>query len=104
MQVICPFVLDQFYWAERMAWLGVAPPPLRPEHLIVNVHGSVEDYNEAVRVVSCAIAKACKTEMRACASNLGKKIHSEVVHSSSQNGPCVNSVIVVFHEILPSWV
>ncbi|XP_057803871.1 sterol 3-beta-glucosyltransferase UGT80A2-like isoform X2 [Salvia miltiorrhiza] len=27
-QVICPFILDQFYWAERMFWLGVASEPL----------------------------------------------------------------------------
>ena len=25
MQVVCPFMLDQFYWAERMFWVGVAP-------------------------------------------------------------------------------
>ena len=27
-QVICPFAFDQFYWAERMAWMGLAPPPI----------------------------------------------------------------------------
>jgi hypothetical protein len=36
-QIICPFVLDQFYWAERMTWLGVAPQPLSPQHLMLRV-------------------------------------------------------------------
>ncbi|KAK3260575.1 hypothetical protein CYMTET_30475 [Cymbomonas tetramitiformis] len=28
-QVICPFIFDQHFWAERMEWMGLAPPPLQ---------------------------------------------------------------------------
>ena len=28
-QIMCPCIFDQFYWAERMSWLGVAPAPLK---------------------------------------------------------------------------
>ncbi|XP_074296845.1 sterol 3-beta-glucosyltransferase-like [Silene latifolia] len=33
-QIICPLMADQFYWAERMCWLGVAPYPLKRNHLV----------------------------------------------------------------------
>ncbi|EFH64796.1 hypothetical protein ARALYDRAFT_894363 [Arabidopsis lyrata subsp. lyrata] len=33
--IICPFMLDQFYWAEKMSWLGVAPQPLKRYHLLL---------------------------------------------------------------------
>ncbi len=32
-QVVCPFVADQPYWGSRMCAAGVAPPPLRQQHL-----------------------------------------------------------------------
>ena len=35
-QIIFPFILDQFYWVECMNWIGVAPPPLKKQHLILD--------------------------------------------------------------------
>ncbi|MGY6651457.1 glycosyltransferase [Amycolatopsis sp. TRM77291] len=32
-QVVCPFVADQPYWANRMHAVGVAPPPIRQQQL-----------------------------------------------------------------------
>ncbi|MEU7524407.1 glycosyltransferase [Saccharothrix sp. NPDC042600] len=32
-QVVCPFVADQPYWAQRAHTLGVAPPPVRQQRL-----------------------------------------------------------------------
>lgn len=77
-QVICPFVMDQFYWAERMEWLGVAPAPLRPEHLMPDLHeeGSVS-LSDAVRVVTSAVMKGFTEECKQCASSLRNKIQME---------------------------
>ncbi|GMH24485.1 hypothetical protein Nepgr_026328 [Nepenthes gracilis] len=61
-QVLCPFILDQFYWAERMFWLGVAPEPLKRNHLLpeqiraraqeISERISLEDgVHEAVRIL-----------------------------------------------------
>lgn len=77
-QVICPFVLDQFYWAERMEWLGVAPAPLRPEHLMPDLHedGSV-CFTEAVRAFTSAVMKGFSEECKQCASSLRNKIQEE---------------------------
>mmetsp|Transcript_7608 Transcript_7608/g.19376 ORF Transcript_7608/g.19376 Transcript_7608/m.19376 type:complete len:806 (-) Transcript_7608:109-2526(-) len=33
-QMICPALFDQFYWAERMSWLGVAPAALKASDFI----------------------------------------------------------------------
>lgn len=27
-QVVAPFLFDQFFWAEKVPWLGLGPPPL----------------------------------------------------------------------------
>ncbi|XP_020679797.1 sterol 3-beta-glucosyltransferase isoform X2 [Dendrobium catenatum] len=46
-QILCPFILDQFYWAERLCWLGVAPEPLERQNL-------VPDNNDATSVKKAA--------------------------------------------------
>ncbi|KAG0611428.1 hypothetical protein M758_7G140500 [Ceratodon purpureus] len=77
-QIICPFVLDQFYWAERMAWLGVAPQPLKPEHLMPALsQPPCESLVEAVKVVSAAITEGLSVELQRCAASLGAKIAAE---------------------------
>lgn len=72
-QIICPFLLDQFYWAERMTWLGVAPQPLMPHHLMPASDGFVD----AVKVVSAAIREALGVELHRCACALHFKIEGE---------------------------
>ncbi|KAH0468121.1 hypothetical protein IEQ34_003154 [Dendrobium chrysotoxum] len=46
-QILCPFILDQFYWAERLCWLGVAPEPLERQNL-------VPDNNDATSIKKAA--------------------------------------------------
>ncbi|KAH7435201.1 hypothetical protein KP509_06G054400 [Ceratopteris richardii] len=73
-QVICPFILDQFYWAERMAWIGVSPPPLKRECLIPpgssETHASLNDLLHAIE-------EASHPKVRSCAEDYGKRIREE---------------------------
>lgn len=80
-QIICPFVLDQYYWAERMAWLGVAPQPLKPEDLLLGCQS--EDTSEVVQVVAAAIIRASSVEMQTSASSLREKIQHETGTSTA---------------------
>ncbi|XP_061337197.1 sterol 3-beta-glucosyltransferase UGT80B1 isoform X2 [Gastrolobium bilobum] len=72
-QVVCPFILDQFYWAERMYWLGVSPEPLSRNHLLPdkNDDGSVQ---EAARVLSPAIHDALSSRVKAHAAEIAERI------------------------------
>ncbi|XP_068314327.1 sterol 3-beta-glucosyltransferase UGT80B1 [Pyrus communis] len=72
-QVVCPFVLDQFYWAERMFWLGVAPEPLKRIHLLP------EESEEkiAANFLSRAIHDALSPEIKEHAVEVSKKISLE---------------------------
>ncbi|KFK27741.1 hypothetical protein AALP_AA8G423200, partial [Arabis alpina] len=65
-QIICPFMMDQFYWAEKMYWLGVAPQPLKRNHLLLE-EANDENITEAAQVVAKAIydALSAKTRTRA---------------------------------------
>ncbi|PIA25440.1 hypothetical protein AQUCO_11400011v1 [Aquilegia coerulea] len=75
-QVICPFLLDQFYWAERMFWLGVAPKPLE-KNVLFPENDDVNDICKAASALSNAIKSALSPEMKACASEIAAKISSE---------------------------
>lgn len=75
-QIICPFVLDQFYWAERMTWLRVAPQSLTPQLLMPDMSSS-ENFHDAVKVISAAIREARSVEMKLCASSLSVKLEGE---------------------------
>ncbi|KAK3185010.1 hypothetical protein Dsin_032296 [Dipteronia sinensis] len=52
-QIICPFMLDQFYWAERMFWIGVASEPLKRKHLVP------DNVNDMSIISSSRIAVRC---------------------------------------------
>ncbi|KAK3419849.1 hypothetical protein EUGRSUZ_G00612 [Eucalyptus grandis] len=72
-QVICPFLLDQFYWAERMFWLGVAPEPLKRCHLLPeSTDGTC--IMEATDVFSGSIHTALSATVQARASEISSKI------------------------------
>ncbi|KAF4384973.1 hypothetical protein F8388_010571 [Cannabis sativa] len=75
-QVLCPFMHDQFYWAERMYWLGVAPEPLKRNHLFPesNDEASVQ---AAANVLSRAINDALSPDVRARATDISGKISLE---------------------------
>ncbi|XP_057825346.1 sterol 3-beta-glucosyltransferase UGT80A2 isoform X4 [Cryptomeria japonica] len=74
-QIICPFTMDQFYWAERMGWLGVAPPPLKKKHLIPDNHK--DSIMEAANALLDALNTALSVGMRTRAADLAGKICSE---------------------------
>ncbi|KAK9111164.1 hypothetical protein Scep_018683 [Stephania cephalantha] len=75
-QVICPFLLDQFYWAERMFWLGVSPEPLHKDHLLPDQDDEIS-IKKAATSLSNAIRLALSPDTKALAANLARRISSE---------------------------
>uniref|UniRef100_A0A7N0RFV6 Erythromycin biosynthesis protein CIII-like C-terminal domain-containing protein n=1 Tax=Kalanchoe fedtschenkoi TaxID=63787 RepID=A0A7N0RFV6_KALFE len=75
-QVICPFMLDQFYWAQRMSWLGVAPEPLKRSQLLPDTNDA-SSIAEAAQALSEAIAHALIYEVKARASEIAARISHE---------------------------
>eukprot|EP01018_Ginkgo_biloba_P024284 Gb_26820 [translate_table: standard] len=74
--IICPFMLDQYYWAERMGWIGVSPPPLKRKHLIPD--NDTDSILEAVSALLDAIHVALSGEIIARAADLAERICSEI--------------------------
>ncbi|CAJ1963621.1 unnamed protein product [Sphenostylis stenocarpa] len=72
-QVVCPFVLDQFYWAERMHWLGVSPEPLGRNHLLPDRNDNTS-IQEAARLLSLAIHDALSSTVKARAAEVAERI------------------------------
>lgn len=75
-QIICPFVLDQFYWAEKMFWLGVAPEPLRRNHLVPDKITKI-GISLAANMFSQALQRALSPDTKARALEISKTISSE---------------------------
>ncbi|XP_031124577.1 sterol 3-beta-glucosyltransferase UGT80B1 isoform X2 [Ipomoea triloba] len=75
-QVICPFMLDQFYWAERMFWLGVAAEPLKREHLVPDTD---DDFHvtEAAKMLAKAINHALSPQVKARALQVATALSTE---------------------------
>jgi hypothetical protein len=76
MQISCPFLLDQFYWAERLHWLGVAPEPLGRQHLIPDTDNA-SSINSAADMLIGAIKSALSPEIKAQATRIANKLSSE---------------------------
>ncbi|OWM84925.1 hypothetical protein CDL15_Pgr027712 [Punica granatum] len=72
-QVICPFMLDQFYWAERMFWLGVAPEALKRCHLLPD-NSDDASIKEAAIMLSKSLQHALANEVKARALEISSKI------------------------------
>ncbi|KAL8520999.1 hypothetical protein ACS0TY_011518 [Phlomoides rotata] len=72
-QVICPFILDQFYWAERMFWLGVASEPLNSSCLFPDKDG----ISKAANVLVQAINHALSPEVKFRATDIADRISAE---------------------------
>lgn len=70
-------MLDQFYWAERMYWLGVAPEPLRREHLLPDKD---EDFyiKEAANMLVRVLAYSQSSEVKTRALQISNKLSNEV--------------------------
>ena len=77
MQVVCPFLLDQFYWAERLHWLGVAPAPLQRQHLIPD-NDDPSSIHNAAEVLRGAIKSALLPEIKAQATRIADRLSFEV--------------------------
>lgn len=75
-QVLCPFILDQFYWAEKMYWIGVSPEPLNRSHLIPDKLDDVS-IRMAAKVLSRAINDALSPNIKARALEIAERISLE---------------------------
>ena len=77
MQVLCPFILDQFYWADRMFWLGVSPEPLQRNYLLPDEDDAV-CVKEAANALTSAIDSAISSQIKANAYKISQNLSSEV--------------------------
>uniref|UniRef100_A0A0D3F2B6 Glycosyltransferase family 28 N-terminal domain-containing protein n=1 Tax=Oryza barthii TaxID=65489 RepID=A0A0D3F2B6_9ORYZ len=68
--------IPQFYWAERLHWLGVAPEPLRRQHLILDTDNA-SSINNAADMLIGAIKSALSPEIKAQATRIANKLSSE---------------------------
>ena len=92
-QVLCPFMLDQFYWAERMFWLGVAPEPLKRNHLFPDKNDGTS-IREAAVVLSRAIDYALSPKVKARASEIAERISLEVLDILGESGAFIVVTLV----------
>ncbi|KAL0335192.1 UNVERIFIED_CONTAM: hypothetical protein Sradi_4731100 [Sesamum radiatum] len=82
LQVICPFILDQFYWAERMFWLGVAPEPLKSSCLLPDNDDDsciFEAANMLVGAINYALSPEVKLHAKQIANRLSTEVSSIIV-------------------------
>nr|CAD1843062.1 unnamed protein product [Ananas comosus var. bracteatus] len=75
-QVACPYLLDQFYWAEKLCWLEVAPEPLQRQHVTPDSDDSASIV-EAAEALSRAIRLALTPEMKEQAAKIAERVSSE---------------------------
>ena len=87
-------MLDQFYWAERMFWLGVAPQPLKRNHLFPDKNDGTS-IREAAVVLSSAIDYALSPKVKACASEIAERISLEVLDILGESGAFIIFVTLV---------
>lgn len=78
-QVVCPFVADQPFWANRMQQLGVAPAPIRQRDLTVSR-------------LATAIHHAQSDDVVNAAALLGRKVRTE--HGTTVAVQALERVIV----------
>ncbi|CAI5518043.1 unnamed protein product [Closterium sp. Naga37s-1] len=79
-QLLCPFILDQHYWAHRLCYLGVAPAPLHPSDLMPldPSHQSPATTAPAgTATVVSRFAAALSAGMRERAQELSREIQTE---------------------------
>lgn len=85
-------MLDQFYWAERMFWLGVAPEPVKRHHLVPDDVDETS-INEAVESLSEAIQYALSPKVKTCAKEIAERISAEVMPIKTFFRPCFTRTI-----------
>jgi hypothetical protein len=84
-------MLDQFYWAERMFWLGIAPEPLKRDHLLPDKNDDLS-IHDAANVLSRAINDALSPKVRACAIEIAERISLEVIPNFIYVGAFVGDI------------
>lgn len=82
-QVVCPFAMDQFYWAERMHWLGLAPEPLQRGSLVPE-DDDAATIERAAHAVMGAIESALSPGVRSRAAEVADRVSMEVLSSLCQ--------------------
>lgn len=75
-QIICPFILDQFYWAGRLSWLGVAPNALERHHLVPDTNDP-SSINTAADKLAKAIILALSPTMKEQALKISEILSAE---------------------------
>ncbi|XP_065870785.1 sterol 3-beta-glucosyltransferase UGT80B1 isoform X2 [Euphorbia lathyris] len=75
-QVICPFLFDQFYWAEKMSWLGVAPEPVKRVHLAPDKMDDMS-IRVAANMLTKSIKDALSSEVKSRALEIAHRISLE---------------------------
>ncbi|KAG0465466.1 hypothetical protein HPP92_019630 [Vanilla planifolia] len=74
--IICPFILDQFYWAERLYWLGVAPHPLERQYVVPESNDAAS-IKKASDMLSKAISLALSPPIKKQALEIAEKVSVE---------------------------
>ena len=77
-QVVCPFMLDQFYWAERMYWLGLVPEPLKNGSLAPDEE-STATVERGACIVSKAVELALSPNVKSRAVEMAYRVSMEVL-------------------------
>lgn len=93
-QVVCPFLFDQFYWAERMFWIGVAPEPLNRNQLLPDNEDDTST-RIAAGLLNSALSYALSPEVKARAADIAKRL-------SAEDG--VSEAVRILKEELSSYV
>nr|XP_043622909.1 sterol 3-beta-glucosyltransferase UGT80B1 [Erigeron canadensis] len=75
-QIVCPFMLDQFYWAERMFWVGVSPEPLKRNQLLPNEDDEIS-IKEAANSLARSIDYALSAKVKSKALEIARRLSSE---------------------------
>lgn len=71
-------MLDQFYWAERMFWLGLSPEPLKRNQLLPEEDDEIT-IKDAASALSRAINFALSSKVKANASEIAQRLTCEVM-------------------------
>ena len=89
---MCPFLLDQFYWAARLEYIGVAAPALKPQDLMPG--DGTGEVDCGVKNVGCALRKALGSDMRKRAKELALEVSKEVgmKNKNKENVACHESM------------
>ena len=75
-QLTCPVMYDQHFWAEKAAYLGIAPQPLSRARLLDADPRSGEGAI-AITELAAALREATSPAMRACAATLAATLRAE---------------------------